>query len=1141
MNKKQHFTDQQWSGLKKLLLVMKLTTFFLCLSVMAMAAKTYAQVTLFDLNVRDATIIQVFDEIERVTEFGFLFKTDQLDLSKHYSLDIKNANIEKILNELLNKDQYSYTIIDRNIVITPVAVNMMQDGNLKKMTGKVTDRTGAPIPGVSVFVKGTTRGVITDADGNYSLSNIPQDAILAFSFIGMKIQEIVVGNKSTLNIVLEEDTIGLEEVVAIGYGTVKKKDLTGSVASVSGSKLLERASFNALQGLQGRAAGVNVVQNTAVPGADPSILIRGTRSLLATNAPLYVVDGMPLAGGIGEISTSDIESMEVLKDASATAIYGSRGANGVIIITTKRGKSGSAQVSYNSYFGVQQASRTIDMMDGAQWVDMVREAYRNVKTGTPYPDVPTLAADQKIGVFTSDPTGGVWKKIEKGYDDQGLWHPENVPYNDWTLATLRVAPIQNHDISIRGGTDKLMVLASANYFNQKGIIIGQDYSRYSARINFDWEVGKNIKIGGQTQYSHYEQNNGVDNSIESDADQDEARVNIYSKIQRNYPLADIYDDAGNLTTNRPGGDPLAAMWNYLLDPENSTVLQSKDRYIGSYYLELKLPFDIKFRSNLGIDVATFTKDEAWGTWSSNGQGINRPQATNGGGRNKMYSMENLLFYNKKFKNHTIGVTLLQSVQQATEETYKIRVKDLPFEEQLWYNVGTALTVTSVGSNYERWRLSSFMGRANYSLMDKYLLTVSARYDGSSRLAPGKKWVLFPSTAFAWRIKEENFLKDVRAISNLKLRLGWGITGNSAIDPYKTQGSMGIGRYNYNATGSLAIYQNEMPNPSLTWEKTSSWNAGIDIGFFNGRVNAVVDGYMQKTSDLLMNRSLPQVSGFASIVDNIGKTQNRGLEVALNTVNVKSKSFQWSTDLTYARNKEKIVELSNGKADDIGNKWFIGQPVKVYYDYSFAGIWQLNETAELAKWGTAFKAGSVKVKDFNGDYKITDDQDRSIIGKALPDFTIGMSNYLNYRNFDFNCSVYGAFGQMQTFNRAMALDGRYGSADVNYWRIIGTDTNGNPISNESNEAPRPSKENSTQPFAGLINYSSASYLRIGQVTLGYTLPSVLLKTAKISKLRLYFSVQNAYVFTSFPGTDPESGRDSKEPTPRTVMVGVNLNF
>lgn len=989
------------------------------------------------------------------------------------------------------------------------------------VSGVVKDVSGESIIGANVVEAGTTNGSITDIDGKFSFTASTPNAVLAISYIGYQSINYPLKGQQNVTIVLKEDLQNLDEIVVVGYGVSKKRDVTGSVASVKGEKLQESASLSAVQALQGRAAGVTVIQSSAKPGGDTKIRVRGNRSLKATNDPLYVVDGIPIVVGLNEISPSDIESIEVLKDASATAIYGSRGANGVILVTTKKGKEGKVQIDYNGYVGVQNAARTIDMFDGAEWVDLVREANRATSKTTPYPLVPTLDWDKKIGYFNADPN--VIGKIAQAYDENGNYHPDRVPYNDWTGETLRTAPIHNHEVSVRGGTEKLKMLASATYFGQDGVVRGQDYSRYSVRVNFDWTLNKYVKVGGSTSFSHIDQNEGS---------------NLYGDVKNVYPLADMRDAEGNLLTSRPGNDP--QLWNQLLNLEHQKKEIKKDRFLGSYYLEVKLPFDINYRSNVGIDIGPYYKNEFYGALSSDRAG-SAARAINMRDNRRMYTWENLLFYNKTFnKDHALGLTFLQSIQQETYDKSEIKVKDLPYENQLWNNVGSAQTIESVMSDYQRWNLASFMGRVNYNFKERYLLTISARYDGSSRLAPGHKWVLFPSAALAWRIKEESFLKDVDFLSNLKLRLGWGITGNTAIDPYKTQGSLKYDRYSYGSNGVLSFFQNEMPNPNLSWEKTEQWNVGIDFGFLNGRIGGSVDMYLQTTNDLLMERQLPIVSGFGNVVTNVGQIRNKGLEVTLNTVNIESKEFKWTTDVMFSVNNEEIAELYNGKVDDEGNKWFIGQPVKVFHDYKADGIWQLEDAAELEKWGGVFKPGDIKIVDKNGDYKITS-EDRYILGQEDPTVTLSMSNYFEYKDFDLNFFLNGAFGQTLSYDRGWSLNGRYNSAQVNYWRIIGEDENGNPISNKSNEAPRPNIDYENPNYISSLYKENASFLRIGQVTLGYTLPKTLLQNIGIQKLRFYATVQNAYVFTGYSGTDPESGTDYNEPMPRTYLFGLNLSF
>jgi TonB-linked SusC/RagA family outer membrane protein len=998
----------------------------------------------------------------------------------------------------------------------------------KVITGKVTDESGQSLPGASVIVKGTTVGVITDNDGKFSL-NLPKDAkILDISFVGMVPQEVAIGTKSTFTISLAQETIGIDEVVAVGYGTVRKKDLTGSVSSVNSAKLAERSSFSAAQALQGKAAGVVVQQTNSAPGADAKVMIRGTRSLKATNDPLYVVDGIPLVVGLSEISQSDIETIDILKDASATAIYGSRGANGVVLITTKKGKEGKAVVDYNGYYGIQTQAKKLALFNGPEWVEFLREAYRT--TGKYPVTQPTYAMDGvMLPVGQENDLTGIAFKIQNAYDTDGSWHPERLVSTDWYGEVLRQGQVQNHEISVRGGTEKIKVLASATYYDEKGLLKTQDYSRYSVRVNFDWNISDYVTIGGQTQFSHFDRNDGP---------------NVYSGVTSLSPLANIRNADGVLF-NRPGNDP--QLWNPVLNLTEAVVKYRKDRFLGSYYMEVKLPFDLKYRSNFGLDFGPYLDQRFYGSRSSDRQG-GLARAENGGDTRTMYTWENLLYWNKKINNHSFGATFLQSIQQEKRESSRISVLELPFESQLWYNVGSSPKPAGVSSLYEKWQLASFMGRVNYSYKDRYLLTVSARYDGSSRLAVGNKWVMFPSAALAWRLSEEDFIKGISSISNLKLRAGFGITGNTAIDPYKTAGNLGYARYNYGTNNVMAFYQNEMPNPNLGWENTKQWNAGLDFGLFKGRINGVVDVYLQNTSDLLMDRQLPQVAGFNSVVYNIGKTRNKGIEITINTQNIQKENFSWNTDFIFARNKEEIVELYGGKNDDTGNGWFIGQPVSVYYDYKSLGIWQLGEEAEAAKFGSSVVPGTIHIADINTlpkdgipDGKITG-ADRVILGSTRPKFTASMTNYFTYKGFDLNFFVNASYGNMLQFDRGMSFNGRYNSLKVNYWAVTAYDDKGvATASNGSNEAPRPNNGIENPAYRSSMNYFNASFLRLSTASLGYTIPKSIMNRAKISKLRFYTTVQNAFVITKYPGTDPESGQDFNAPMPRTFIFGVNMSL
>ena len=1068
------------------------------------------------INLEGKSYKEVFDILEKESNYHFFYSDNFIPVNVSSDLDIKDATIEQILDKLFESTDFGYKIMENNMIVITLKKNLEQF----MIVGSVTNQYGKPVIGATVQVKGSSIGTYTDDSGIFKFDNISNNSVLILSFIGMTTQEVPLNGKIRINVVLEEEAVGLNEVVVIGYGSQRKKDVTGSIVSVTGEKLMETATFSPAQALQGKASGVVVQQTNAKPGEDPRVMIRGNRSLSATNEPLYVVDGIPLVSGYSEIPQSNIASIDILKDASATAIYGSRGANGVILITTKKGMSGKPVIEYNAYYGTQKPRKLVELFDAAEWVDLIREAYRT--TGA-YPALPTWEKDQiMMPVAQETDPYGIAYKIQNAYDPDGSWHPERLETVDWMGEVMRTGQVMNHELSVRGGTESFRSFVSASYFYQGGLVKGQDYERYSARVNFDWNLTRKVILGGFTSFSFVNRNDGA---------------NLFSMTQSISPLANKRNAEGELI-GRPGND--TQLWNPILNITEYINQYRRERFLGSYYLEITLPLNFKFRSNFGLDFGPSFDQAFYGSMSSDRQG-GFPRASNSGDDNLMFTWENLLYWNKTIKDHVFGLTLLQSIQQERSESYEINVQNLAFSTQLWYNVGSAQTISGVSSRFTKWQMASFMGRLNYTLKDRYLLTVSARYDGSSRLAPGHKWVLFPSAALAWRITEENFMQNISVLNNLKLRVGYGMTGNSAIEPYKTAGNLSYSRYNYGASNVMSFYQNEMPNPALSWEKTKQWNAGIDFGFLKSRINGTIDFYIQNTFDLLMSRQLPNVSGFSSVVYNIGKTRNKGIEVTLNTVNIKNSDFEWVSDLTFSRNKEEIVELYGGKNDDTGNGWFIGQPLSVYYDYRSLGIWQLDEEEEALKYGASSKPGTIKVYDKVPDYKITAD-DREIIGTPRPKFVAGFSNRLKYKNIDMNFFLNSSYGNMLSYSRDFRYTGRYNSIKTNYWRVTEYDGTGKPIvSNGSNEAPRPNNGVEAIPYVSSLSYFDASFIRLSNAAIGYTIHISNIRHKPENSLRLYISVQNAFCITKYPGTDPESGSSFNVPNPRTFLIGVNLNL
>jgi len=1096
--------------------IMRLSVFLLIVFVLSVSADSYSQTYRLSIDKNNVTIADVFRDIEAKSEFSFLYSPREIDVNQQVSYQGSNELITEILASILADKDIAYRITDKHIIL------YKQDQFFEKndlilqgiaITGTVTDADGQPLPGASVSIKGTSQGTTTDANGVYSLIVPDVNSTLVFSYIGFVSQEFLVGTQRTIQVSLREVATELDEIVVVGYGTVKKRDLTGAVASVNSEKITSTSAINAAQALQGWVSGVLVNNTSSQPGASPSVYIRGKRSISASSDPLYVVDGIPMAGGLSDLSPIDIESIDVLKDASATAIYGARGSNGVIMITTKRGKDGKTIVDYNGYYGAQTILNQLRYMNGAEYAETVREAYRS---NNRYPfDTPNFEEDQKLTSFRDPYT---LESLRMAYDANGNYDPSKVRSDSkWWDAVHRTGTVTNHQVSIRGGTAKTQFLISGNYYKDVGIMKDEDFSRYSIRMSLDHEISKWFKIGGMTTFTHSLQNRGSNLS-------DSWRV---------MPMGRFYDDDGTLLVRVSGTDD---QWfnplQRLVEGAVSIPLKT-NRFMGSYYGEIKLPVDgLRFRSNLGLDFRSIQDYEFRSAQSRN---TTMNYAKNAAQDIFSYTWENLLFYDKTFGDHTIGVTALQSIQQYLSESNNIPVQNTPSDALLWYDVASGLVPGAISSSKSQWNLASFMGRINYNFKGKYLLTLSARYDGASRLAPGHQWVLFPAASLAWRMNEESFLQDISVINNLKLRLGYGTSASSEVSPYDTKGTLSTKYYNYGTLTRIGYAPNTMPNNTLTWETTGQWNLGIDFGILKNRLSGTIDAYVQNTTDLLLDRQLPVVSGFSVIKSNIGNTRNKGIELNLNSVNISRKDFSWTTNLMLYANKEEIVELYNGKQDDPGNSWFIGEAINVFYDYKKVGIWQntpedLSEMAKFNANGSNFKPGAIKLYD-NGDYVINSD-DRVIQGQARPKMIGSLNNTFTYKGFDLNFFFLGSYGSMiknsiSYLNQAH----RNGNVKVNYW------TPNNP----TNDFPRPIEGVDFLDYYETLHYEKADFLRLRFVTFGYTIPKHLGQKLELTRCRIYAQVQNPLIWTNYTGVDPEGASGYTRPSVTSWIVGLNLSF
>jgi len=1002
------------------------------------------------------------------------------------------------------------------------------------VSGKVSSaEDGQGIPGVSVAVKGTSKGTTSDASGNYKIV-ADGKAKLSFSAIGYISQEVAVGTKSSIDIRLVSDVQSLSEVVVVGYGTQKKSQTTGAISSVSAKQIAEMPITSLGQAMQGRVAGVDVSQSGSKPGAVPKILIRGRRSFNAGNDPLYVVDGIPLSAGYEDLNPSDIQSMEVLKDATATAIYGARGANGVVLVTTKRGGvKGKTVVTFDTYGGVSTPLDKIQLFSGAEFADYVREAYRatnNYKDAAGNP-VPTgtvdAVADAKIAVLGGDPAVAA-----------GLAAGRNNNYQD---LILKNGIMQNHSIGVQGGNDKTQFYLSGAFFQDKGISEGLDYTRMSLRANIDHNINDYLKIG-LSSYMMYSLRNGEN-------------LNPYGFTIQQNPLGRPYDDNGNLIFSQTND---ALLTNPLAEIVPGAQVDNSKRYriFNSVYAEVKVLEGLKYRVNFGPDF-TISRFGRFVGAATNARKGGDPQASTANNVGFNWTLENVVTYNKTFnKKHNLGVTLLQSIQSDNFERYSTDVQGVPAETQQFYNLGNAGSVLGVGSALSEWTINSYMARINYDYNDKYLLTATMRQDGSSRFGENTKYGNFPGIALGWNVSNEDFMKKVQWVDLLKLRAGWGKVGNQGVAPYQTQGLLSRTAYAWGTTAAFGYRPNTIGNPDLKWETSATTNIGLDFSFFRGKIQGSVELYETNTTDLLLSDQLPGSIGFSAVTRNVGQTRNKGIELGFTTVNVDTKGgFKWTTDFVFTKNQEEIVSLYNGAVDDLGNRWFIGQPLNAYFDFKKTGIWQLNEKEQAAKFYPGDKAnplgagvGQVKVQDTNGDGAITA-ADRVLLGSDIPNFSAGFTTRFTYKGFDLSAFLFGRFGNMivSGFHRDNnALAGRYQQIKVDYW------TPNNP----TNEFPRPFSTQEFPQYNSTLIYFDGTFVKIRNINFGYTFPQSIAKKLGMESLRLYTSIQQPQIWSEYRskynGIDPEatitsSGNgitsigNSVTPATSITTFGLNIRF
>ena len=1057
--------------------------------------------------------------------------------------------------------QRSRTTWQRLLFLAVMSVASLTAMAQGKVSGTVVDQSGEPIIGASVTVKGTSQGTVTDIDGNFTIANVPDKGSLVVSYVGYTAQTVAVAGKSTVSVTLQEDRQLLDEVVVVGYGVQKKSDVTGAMASVTSEELNVRPVSNALEALQGKAAGVDITTNER-PGQLGSIRIRGERSIGAENAPLYVVDGVPLmsASAIETLNPRDIETIDILKDASATAIYGSRGANGVVLVTTKQGKQGKLSVDYT---GTLTVSHIVDRSPSMSAADMITfrrwAAYNQDPEQFAHPDAPTMANDEKL--FDTPEDGHTsWNNIKQGWAS-GSWNPSLVRNTDWTDFVTQTAVSHEHTLAVSGGTDKVNAYGSFGYLSNKGTQKGQWYERYTGKISVNIKPTEWFSMQASINGSWQEQDYGMSTLGGRSGSVPDA---IYGTAKTIYNFAVPYDEEGNRVTH-PGGE--TTVYSILDEWNHSTQRSQTFRALGNFSatidfgkifkpvegLRYKINFGPDFRHwREGVYIDGFSSHKI-DTEGNEGKNFSRLQNR----RDFSWTLDNMITFDRTFaEKHKVGVTLLQTASKWNTETSSMQADNIAKDSYLW-NAFNTVDVTDANQNVkissgltER-QLQSYMIRLNYAFNERYLLTVSGRWDGASQLADGHKWDFFPSAALAWRIGEEQFMKNVSWVSNLKLRLGVGVTGNAAVAPYNTKGDITSIWLPFNDptgktwnvlgyTTNEPYYSNNqltMANANLGWEKTTQWNLGIDYGFLNSRIFGSIDLYWSRTNDLIMATNIPTLTGFPRTYSNVGKTKNHGIEFTLNAVPVRTKDFEWTTDFNIAYQKDEIVELAYGKNDMPDNALFIGEAISVYYTYDTNGLWQdtPEDQAEMAKFndnGHKFQPGMVRPVDQNGDYKITAADDRVVLGRKNPSTTMGWNNTFTYKGIELGIQMFGRMGYM--FNTGGEPETAHANQrEIDYWTPTNTGAEyQKPILAQATSG-------SADDFSGFLGYKKASFIKVRNISLGYNLPKNIIRRASLSHAKVYAQMINPFsIKQSVDGFDLDTGRTIFN---RSFVFGLELGF
>lgn len=1113
----------------------KLACIMLYLSMsMAVAVHSYAQNISLSVQVEQKTVAEVLEIIEKQSDYHFFYNNKLINTSHKVSINVKGTNLSAILDNLFAGTDIQYRIVDKDVILSLRSVDSRNQTG-RKITGMVKDgATGEPIIGANVIVKGTSIGNITDTKGQFELENVSNDAIIQISYIGYKSQEVAVKNKRVITVSLMENTEDLEEVVVVGYGVMRKSDLTGSVGSVKSDMIKKQAVSSFDQGLQGKVAGVQVIAASGSPGGVVDIRIRGGNSLTSGNQPLYVIDGYPVtaggsAGGSGAgqnplatLNPGDIESMEILKDASATSIYGSRGANGVILITTKRGKQGKTTVTYDGYVGFQQVAKRLDMMNAREWATLANEG---------------AATDGRPAYYPNPSNPALYPAIDQLGEG-----------TDWQDQIFRTAPIHSHNISVNGGSENTKFSVVASYFSQDGVVKNQDFNRFSFRNNIDTKISKVVSLSTNFTVSRVFANIGRENG---DGGGNTSVINAALVMPPTVPIYDPqtgeYIRMNYLTGSSAVPNPVPYV-NHLKD--KGTI----DRILASADLTFNIIDGLTLKVSGGADMSSALREvyEPKETNTGyNANGIAQQQNR----RSNSYSNENVLTYIKKLNEHSLNVMLGTSLLYDESKTSSMTARDFISDIYEYNNLDAGAQWDKPSTGRSKSTLLSAFGRINYVWKDRYLFTLTGRADGSSKFGANNKWAFFPSVAAAWRVSQESFMKNIAWISNLKIRGSWGVTGNQNIASYSSQEKMNTYVYPIGGTTRVGIGAGNMPNPDLKWETTAITDIGVDFGVLDNRINFTADYYYKKTTDLLWNISVPLTTGFGSVLKNIGSLENKGLELSI-SADISDGPFKWNTMLNWSTNKNKVLDIPgyiptqqgtiSGHLKVNGSWLEPGLPV---------GVWNLLKTTGVMRTEQEWKdaprvadssfdnVGDMGFYDKSGDGKISFGEDRMIVGDPNPDFIFGWTNNFTYKDFDLSIYINGSVGN-----------------DI--YNVLRAETNiSSTWGNQRKELLdrwTPTNPNGKYPRAHvLVNQNmlqsdflieDGSYLRVQNVTLGYNVP----KVAFLRSLRVYVTAQNLFTITGYSGYNPEVNSQGQSnlqmgvdynayPTARSFVFGVNIGF